>query len=281
MREWKHRCELQLLVCEPDPLRPDRVTVGFVLRDTNPEAPRVEVRFAQDLRRVQCIYPDVDMEALQGTLADLESVLKNVTDFEKYLQNLPADFPLDFALLSKGAVLTDSMEMEIERFVPQYLTSRVSLDAAAVRERNAESITYGRAYLLRKMQESFRNVGALNFLATDIPVDRYTFKGDTSAIDFGYQSKLENTYRMLHATSVAANLDRAKILALSWPLIREGLEQEQHQACEMFAVIEEARFQKGETAKAAITWMEDAGIRVEPISAMPALAADAREALRL
>ena len=32
-KEFRHKCELRLLVCEPSPLRPDRVTVGFVLRD--------------------------------------------------------------------------------------------------------------------------------------------------------------------------------------------------------------------------------------------------------
>src|SRR3954471_14005232 len=113
MKAFKHKCELRLLVCEPNPLRPDRVTVGFVLRDINGDTPRVEVRLASNLRAIQCIYPEADLEAIEGTLLDMEPILKNVTDFEQYLQNMPADCPVDFSLLPETALLTDSIEDEL------------------------------------------------------------------------------------------------------------------------------------------------------------------------
>jgi hypothetical protein len=69
MKEWKYKCEWKVLVCNP--LRPDRVTIGFVLRDTNPDSPRVEVRLAENLRAFRCLHPHVDIEAIEGTMLDL------------------------------------------------------------------------------------------------------------------------------------------------------------------------------------------------------------------
>ena len=274
MTDWKHKCELQLLVCQPNPLRPDRVTVGFVLRDTNPDSPRVEVRLSEDLRAIRCIYPDADLEAIEGTLLDLSSVLKNVTDFESYLQNLPADFPADFSLVSGGAVLTDSMEAEAELFEDQYL----SILKAGASERERES---GRPYIVRQMQQAFRNVGAWNFVTKETPVEKYTFKGDPLKIDFGYTNGGINQQRLLHAVSVVNGLDKAKILALSWPLIRDGILQSNVNRCEMFAITEDERYTRSEQAQTAQSWLLDAGINVRPVSQMMAIAEVVRRDLNL
>jgi hypothetical protein len=196
--DWKHKCELKLLVCQPNPLRPDRVTIGFVLRDTNPDSPRVEVRLADKLRAVRCICPDADLEAIEGTLIGLSLVLKNITDFESYLQNLPADFPSDIALLSGGAVLTDSMDAEAELFEKHYLLPMAPGNGAGKSLADNET---GRPYILRKMQEAFRNVGAWNFIAKEIPIDKYTFKSDPLKIDFNY-TKRETSQQALAACRI-------------------------------------------------------------------------------
>jgi hypothetical protein len=277
MKDWKHKCELKVLVCQPNPLRPDRVTVGFVLRDTSPESPRIEIRLADNLRAIRCIYPDADLEAIEGTLQNLASVLKNVTDFDSYLQHLVADFPADFALMPGGAVLTDSMESEIALLEKQYLLSMVSGDHRSSRQ----PAEIGRAYILRKMQKAFVHFGAWNFITKDLPIDRYTFKGDPLKIDFGFTKRDTTKHRMMHAVSVVTGLDKAKILALSWPLIRDGVQKSNADGGEMFAIIEDDRYTRSEQAKTAQQWMLDVGINVRPVSQMMALAEAAREDLRL
>jgi hypothetical protein len=282
MKDWKHKCELKVLVCQPNPLRPDRVTVGFVLRDTNPDSPRVEVRLADNLRAVRCIYPDADLEAIEGTLVDLSSILKNVTDFESYLQNLPADFPADFALISGGAVLTDSMESEAKLFEEQYLlTQHAGIAIADGQNANTKETHSGRPYIRRKMQEAFIHFGVWDFITKDLPVDKYTFKGDPLRIDFSYSKRETKQKRMLHAVSLVHGIDRAKILALSWPLIRDGLQESNSDSPEMFAIIEDERSAQSEQAKAAQNWLQDAGIHVRPVSQMLAIAQTAREDLKL
>ncbi len=158
MKEWKHRCELKLLMCQPNPLRPDRVTIGYVLRDMNPESPQVEVRFAKDLSAVRCIYPNADIEAIEGTLFEMESVLKNVTDFENYMQSMPADFPADFELLPGGAVLTDSIEKELVLLEQQFLSKLRKPGAEGTVDVNPPDPS-GRPYLRRRMDEAFRPRG--------------------------------------------------------------------------------------------------------------------------
>ncbi len=283
MGDWKHKCELKLLVCQPNPLRPDRVTVGYVLRDTNGDAPRVEVRFAKSLNAVRCIYPDADLEAIEGTLLEMESVLKNVTDFEKHLLNMPADFPADFALLSGGALLTNDFEKELLLLEKQHLvrpsrSSQKDESEAAGNDREADPV--GRSYLRRRMQEAFSEAGIASVLATDIPVGEFTFKGDLLKIDFGYRRQ-EAKYRMMHAASVVTSLTQTAVFALSWPSIKSGVEKTFTSGADMIAIIEDPRFNQSEQARKAQQWMTDNGIDVRPVSEIALLAQEARRELGL
>lgn len=280
MKEWKHKCELKLLVCQPNPLRPDRVTVGYVLRDTNPDAPRVEVRFAKSLTAVRCIYPDADIEAIEGTLFEMESVLKNVTDFENYLQNMPSDFPADFALLSGGALLTDEIEKELPLLELQYLARirRPAQENAHALEKVTEPDPVGRPYIRRRMQEAFAEAGVASLLATDIPAGDFTFKGDLLKIDFGYRQGPAK-YRMLHAASVVTGLAQTAVFALSWPAVKAGVAKSFAGGGEMVAVIEDSRFNQAEQALAAQRWLLDSGIEVLPVSEIGRLAEEVRSEL--
>jgi len=284
-KQFKHRCELRLLTCEPNPLRPDRVTVGFVLRDTNPEAPRVEVCFAPKLSAIQCIYPDADLEAIEGTLLEMEPILKNVTDFDEFLQNLPADGPADFSFLPGTAVLTDSMEDEIALLTKQYLVRPKKLGLGAGDEETEEEIVrkapteIGRAYLLRQMQAAFSAYGVWNFIEKDIEIARYTFQHDQQKLDFAYRSRATNTYRMFHAVSLVLNLDKAKLLAYSWPDIREHVARDGNP--ELYGIVENPKYCQSEPSRAALAFMESKGVIVKPVSAMAELAATAAAELRL
>ena len=276
MKQWKYRCELKLLVCQPNPLRPDRVTVGYVLRDMNPDAPRVDVSFAQNLTAVRCIYPDADIEAIRESLRELESMLKNVTDIEQQMRLLPEYFPADFALVAGGGLLTDSIEDELPRLKEQYLT-KLRAEKAGAGEGTTATNEVGRPYLRRKMQEAFVQAAVHELLSSEIPVNPYTFEGDVLKIDFGYPAG--SKYRMLHAVSVLVGLEQTAMFAMRWPSIRDGFENARAEGCEMMAIVEKSQFTEAEQSKAMQRWLVDAGIGVCPVSELDRVAQEARAIL--
>lgn len=278
-KQFKHRCELRLLVCEPSPLRPDRITVGFVLRDTNPENPRIEVCLAPKLTAIQCVYPDADLDAIESTLLEMEPVLKSVTDFEQYLRNLPADGPADFSFLPATALLTDSMDHEIQVLSDQYLVRPEPSGDGIGKGLGKPPNEVGRAYILRQMQSAFSAHGVWNFLQKDVPVSEYTFQHDQQKIDFAYRSYQANAYRMFHAVSVVLNLDKAKLLAYSWPDIRERVTLDR--SSELYGIVEDSKYCQSEASHAALAFMESKGVKVRPVSSMPEIAANAAAELRL
>jgi hypothetical protein len=277
MKQWKHKCELQLLVCEPNPLRPDRVTVGFVLRDSNPENPRVEVKFASNLRAIRCIYPDVDLEAISGALNDLKPILKQVTDIDQYLQHLPQDFPVHFNFLSSTALLTDSIEAELPLLEKQYLSTLKAAGGDSAEEREPEQI--GRAYIRRRMQQEFVPLLASGLLTEEIAVSDYTFDGDRLKIDFGYWRDRDD--RMMHATSVVTGLEQTAILAVKWRDIRKSVERKIEGRCELMSVIEDSPFTESPQAHAAQRWLMEEGIEVRRVKDLAEIGTGIRRELKL
>jgi hypothetical protein len=278
MKQWKHKCELQLLVCEPNPLRPDRVTVGFVLRDLNPENPRVEVKIASNLRAIRCLYPDADLDAIRGALLDLEPVLKNVTDADKYLQHLPFDLPVHFNFLASTAVLTDSIEAELPLLEQQYL-SALRKTAGESDEEQAATARFGRGYIHRRMQEELAPLLTTGLVSSDIAVSQYTFDGDRLKIDFGYWRGRD--YRMMHAASVVAGLEQTAILAVKWRDIRKAVEDKIAARCDLTSVIEDSRFLETPQARAAQRWLTEEGIGVRPVGELADIREEIRRDLRL
>ncbi len=278
MKNFKHKCELRLLVCEPNPLRPDRVTVGFVLRDLNPDNPRVEVKIASNLRAIRCVYPDADVEAISGALADLAPLLRDVTDIEKHLQHLPADFPVHFNFLSSTALLTDSIEEELPLLEKQYLSVMRSAGRDSV-DNQGESEPFGRAYLRRRMQEEFGPLIETGLLVEEVAVSNYTFHGDPLKIDFGYWR--DRDYRMMHATSVVTGLEQTAILAMKWRDIRRSVEHKIDGRCELMSVIEDSRFTESPQAEAAQRWLVEEGIEVRRANELTDIGAGIRRELKL
>ncbi len=280
MKDFRHKCELRLLVCEPNPFRPDRVTVGFILRDTSAEDPRVEVRLARDLRAIQCVYPEADLEAIESALLEMKPILANVTDFEQYLHNMPAETPADFTFLPGSAILTNSMDDEVALLTEQYLV-RTSLPANEGKQRaHSTKRETGRPYLLGRMKAAFDAYGLMDELQKEIDVSEYTFKGNPLKIDFGYRDRRNDAYVMMQAVSVVSNLERAMTLALSWSRIQKGFRAKGTPNCEMFGIVEDLKFHESENSQAAMTFMIGEGMKVRSVASMANVAAEAASALR-
>ncbi|HWR15838.1 MAG TPA: hypothetical protein VN577_13505 [Terriglobales bacterium] len=227
--------------------------------------------------------------------------MENVADFEQYLQNLPSDFPVDLSLMPKGAVLTESMESEVNLLEDQYLkrmklakVDRASTSDSEIGNSETENSqsekndsgrestsVQGRAYIRRRMQESFVHFGLWDFLHKEISIESYTFKGDPLKIDFGYLNPAANTFRMLHAVSLTMNLNQTRNFGLSWEPIRDGFNKGKNQTAEMIAVVEAENLCQSEVARSARSWMERNGILVRPVTEMMNIAAEALAELRL
>jgi hypothetical protein len=117
MKEWKHKCMRSVLTYRPDPLRPDCITVGFVLLELDGESKLRELRFAPDLSGLRCLAPDLAPEVVEQMLLEaepeLKSLLGNVTDLKTFSHLLPDSIPDELEILAPSPVLTNDFEAEV------------------------------------------------------------------------------------------------------------------------------------------------------------------------
>jgi hypothetical protein len=282
MKEWKHRCLRSVMTYRPDPLRPDRVTIGFVLFDISDQSRR-EVRFTPDLRTLKCIAPDIDIEMVEAMLAEVEpdirSVMTNITDAQKFSAWFPEGIPDEIEFLPPNPILTEDFDEEVITQSNQLFRTLYESD---LNEQQRSRRQYGRLYLQREIKHWYEEFNVWPHVEKRIPVDSFMLKGDTYNLECGYLDKAANKFQMIDAVSLITSLDRARILALSWPRIQKGMSEKKGMIdCELLAIVEAGITADAGKARDAWQWMEGVGIQVEPVSAMPALAAKARVALRL
>lgn len=281
MKEWKHKCLRSVLVYRPFALRPDCITIGFVLIDTSGDNRRRSVRFAPDLSILNAVAPDVDPEIVEASLLELEpdllSILGDITDAGLFPSFFPDSFPPEIEVLPASPILTNDYDNELE-IQSKQLFQFSALEQAEYA--NTERL-HGRPYLRKQIRKEFVAYQVWDHLEKQIRVDRFTLKEDSLKIDCAYTDPRSDTYRMFDAVSLLSSIDRAKILALSWSKIAEGIQKERGTQCEMIAIVENGIDRTQRDQKLAWNWLEEVGIRVSPVSAMSALAADAKLALRL
>jgi hypothetical protein len=136
-------------------------------------------------------------------------------------------------------------------------------------------------YLHRHMKASWVDSGVWQFMDKGILLYQYMLKGDSYRVDCGYQNLTNTVYRMFDSVSLVTSLDRARVLSLGWPRIKENMQQDKGMQCELYAIVENGlNFKTGNAANAR-GWMDEAGIVVNPLASMDALVGQARVALRL
>ena len=85
---------------------------------------------------------------------------------------------------------------------------------------------------------------------------------------------------MFHAVSLATGVDSAKVLAFSYPELRDGLAMAESATPNLYAVVEDGLDDKdGHRVRAGT--LDRYGIDIATVSQMPAIAERAREELRL
>jgi hypothetical protein len=263
----KRQLELYLLRFLPHPLRDDFVTVGLVLMES--DGGFAEVRFTRDLRMLQCVAPDVELEWLQMVENEIRGQMGKLKRREELAQFVNERFGTLLEVAPTKAVLTEDPAKEMEVLAGMYL---VPLARGGRLQERA-----GRGAIVDSMRLAFENAGVLELMQRNLDVVQYTGMGDPFRIDFGYRIGTE--VKMFQAVSVVTNVDQALALGYRFSQIDAGMRREQLQAS-LTAVVEHEMAARDERTRFAIAMLEQNSVRVRTVGDMAAIASEVRRELR-
>jgi Protein of unknown function (DUF3037) len=275
MAEYK-QCEFYLLRYVPDAVKDEFVNLGVVLLETGEgDAVFTDVRFTRDWRRVRCLDPEADVELLESFEGELRRMLQSraaevinyrgpMSRRDWLLRLLEAGMSGALQITSAKAVLTESPSIELGKLAQMYLES-------ATHARRAVS---GRRMIYAAMREAFEGAGVWGLGRRDIALANYGAKGDPLKIDFGYRPN--GVIKMFQALSLETDVDAAKVLAFSYPTLRQGLRRAENAGSELTAVVEDGLNRGDEAIGFALATLAANEIRVAAVSEMPGVAETAR-----
>jgi len=277
MAEFR-QCEFYLLRYVPDAVKDEFVNLGVVLLETGAgDAVFTDVRFTRDWRRVRCLDPDVDVELLEGFEGELRRMLQSraaeVINYQGpmsrrdwLLRLLEEGLSNTLQITPAKAVLTESPSLELGKLAQMYLES-----AARHGNRQAQS---GRRVIYAAMREAFETAGVWALGRRDIALASYGAKGDPLKIDFGYRPN--GVIKMFQAVALETDVDAAKVMAFSYPALREGLRRAENAGSELTAVVEDGLNRGDEAIGFALATLAASEIRVAAVSEMAGIAERAR-----
>jgi hypothetical protein len=280
MAELK-QCEVYLLRYVPDAVKDEFVNLGVVLLETG-EGDNLftDVRFTRDWRRVRCLDPEADVELLESFEEEIRRMLQSraaeVINYREpmsrreWLLRLLEDGLSNTLQITPGkAVLTESPVKELGELAQMYLES-------GAHARRAQS---GRRVIYSAMREAFEGVGVWALGRRDIALANYGSKGDPLKIDFGYRPN--GVIKMFQAVSLETDVDAAKVLAFSYPALREGLRRAENASSELTAVVEDGLSRDDDAIGFALATLAANDIHVAALSEMPGYAERARVEMRV
>ena len=232
----KKQCEFFLLRYVPDAVKDEFVNIGVVLVEAGGSPARfADLRFTRDWSRVKCLDPAADVEMLEALEADLrKGIAESGSSRDALLRRINDSFSNTLQLSPVKACLAESPRQELGRLAEMYLESRRG------REEKTRPAS-GRAAIFQRMRVAFEHAGVWNLpqMRKRIAVSQYTRPGDPLKIDCGYQPN--GVVKLFHAVSLATEVDSAKVLAFSYPLIAEGIRKKEKAKTELTAIVEEDR----------------------------------------
>ena len=266
----EYKCNCRVLRYAPDPVKGEFVNIGLVFReDRGSEPPRISVRFTDDWRRVRCVDPGFDEMMLREIEGDLTSVLENVVDADYLLGKLDNYLSASLEFSPALAILTEDPQLEIEALAERYLqTPQMSR-----RERSARMVIHG------QMREAFQAAGVWQLMRKQIAAAEYTHKGDPLKIDCGYRPN--GVIKLFQAVSLESDANAAKVLAFSYPALREGIQRVENAGTALTAIVEDDLDRNDEKVLFALNTLHGSGIRVALTSTLTELAETARLELRV
>jgi hypothetical protein len=112
-----------------------------------------------------------------------------------------------------------------------------------------------------------------------IPAKKYTHPGDPLKIDCGYRPN--GVIKFFHAVPLSTGADTAKILAFSYPLLRDGVARVDGWKTELTAIVEPDLQREDQEISFALEMLQNNAIQVAGTDELPRLAEAARRELRV
>jgi hypothetical protein len=270
MADLKH-LEFFLLRYVPDAVKEEFVNIGVVIFEPGANGQAfADVRFTRDWRRVWCLDPQADIEMLESLERDIRRQIVDTHDREMLIRKLQDSFSNTIQVTSMKGCQTEEPSKEIEALARIYFEG-----PKPARPR----VPSGRGRILEVMQDAFERAGVWKLLMQGIPVSPYTKKGDDFAIDFGY--RVGNEIKLFHAVSLKNSVDQAVNLAYRYPKIEAEMPKLNNAHPALTAVVDDGLDRSDQQIDFALGMMEEARIKIANVTEMPAIAAVARQELRV
>src|SRR2546422_5120356 len=155
-----------------------------------------------DWRRALCFDPEIDLEWLKATEADIRTELQRSPNRQAFMRKLEESFSNLIQLSPAQALLTEDIGKELKELQALYLkTPRPAL---------VKQEPFGRRKILSTMEGSFRDADILGLLLRDFEISRFTRPGDPLKFDFGYAPGHE--IKCLQAASLKRRVEQRLIL---------------------------------------------------------------------
>jgi hypothetical protein len=260
------KLEFSLVRYVPDAVKGESVNIGVVVLDGG----ETHLRFTKDWRHVRALDPAADVETLQALEDDLNAQLtRGVLDratllakWQDYLTNGVEFTPL-------RGVLAEDAAAEVETLARIYLGRR----------RAGTEKGMGRAAIFVEMKNAFERAGVWALMSKKIAAAPYTHRGDPLKIDCGYRPN--GVINMFHAVSLAGDADAAKILAYTFPEVREGIARVEKADTELTAIVERDLDPGDEQVAFALAVLEKSRIATASTLELPDIAERARSEMRV
>lgn len=268
--------EFLLLRYVPDAVKGEFVNVGVVVLEGGAAGGGfADLLFTRDWRRVKCLDPEVETEMFEALEAEIRSRLNSqAVDCSKGGMALPQrewivkmledSFSNALQVTDTKAVLAEDPAAELTKLVEMYCESQ----ARARRQLAGRHVIYGR------MKDEFERAGVWSLMRKRIAVADFTGKGDPLRIDCGYRPN--GVIRLFQAVSLESDLDAAKVLAFTFPQLREGIAQVEGAKAELTAVVEDDLDRNDDAVDFALITLARNEIAVAQMRELPRIAERAR-----
>jgi hypothetical protein len=278
-------CEFFLVRYVPDVVKGEFVNIGVLLREASAEpgrAPAALLRFTRDWSRVRCLDANADIGLLEGLEQEVARRLgAGVSPQEprSVLAVLEDSLSNCLQMTDARASLAENTTAELDQLMRMYVEPLAQAKAKGARR------TTGRPAILAAMRSEFERAEVWALMNKRIAAERYTRKGDPLRIDCGYRQA--RAVRLFQAISLESEVEAAKGLAYSAPLLREGVARVEGVELELTAVVEpihaigEDGSDAWERYRFGVETMEQREIRVVTMKDLARAAATARQELGL
>jgi hypothetical protein len=264
----RRQCEFFLLRYVPDAVKDEFVNVGVVLVESG--GGYADVRFTRDWKRVRCLDPDADVEMLEGLEQEIKQRMQESARSQEWLlKRMEDSFSNAIRLTPAKAVLADSPQEEIARLAEMYLE----------RAKRGSRSASGRMQIFQTMRGEFERQGVWALMRHNVAVSEYTHRGDPLKIDAAYRPN--GTVHMYHALSLETDVNAAKVLAFTYPKLREGVMRAEQAETLLTAIVESEPDREEDETMFALETLAASRIMVATTAELPRIALSVRQQMGL